>query len=88
MPVTVAVLGLVIAAAAIYFARRGDRFSLPVGADQNVLIITIDTLRADALSSYGGTARTPNLDRLAEQGARFTFAHAHAVVTLPRIRRS
>ena len=83
MPVTVAVVLLVIAAAAIYFARRGDRFSLPVGADQNVLIITIDTLRADALSSYGGTARTPNLDRLAEQGARFTFARAHAVVTLP-----
>ena len=52
-------------------------------ADQNVLLITIDTLRADALSSYGGPAQTPNLDRLAAQGARFTFAHAHAVVTLP-----
>ena len=26
---------------------------------------------------------TPNLDRLAAHGARFTFAHAHAVVTLP-----
>jgi arylsulfatase A-like enzyme/Flp pilus assembly protein TadD len=74
-----------IAAAWIYFARRAgsNRFSLPVGADQNVLIITIDTLRADALSAYRGRARTPNLDRLANQGARFTFAHAHAVVTLP-----
>ena len=52
-------------------------------ADQNVLLVTIDTLRADALSSYGGPAATPNLDRLAAGGARFEFAHAHAVVTLP-----
>ena len=52
-------------------------------ADQNVLIVTIDTLRGDALSSYGGVARTPNLDALAAAGIRFTFAHAHAVVTLP-----
>jgi len=51
--------------------------------DQNVLLITIDTLRADALGSYGGRAATPNLDRLASEGLRFTFAHAHAVVTLP-----
>jgi arylsulfatase A-like enzyme/Flp pilus assembly protein TadD len=51
--------------------------------DQNVLLITIDTLRADALGSYGGPAATPNLDGLAAAGARFEFAHAHAVVTLP-----
>ena len=52
-------------------------------ADQNVLLVTIDTLRADALGSYGGPATTPNLDRLVAAGARFEFAHAHAVVTLP-----
>ena len=52
-------------------------------AEQNVLLVTIDTLRADALGSYGGAAATPNLDRLAAAGARFEFAHAHAVVTLP-----
>ncbi|HVH54623.1 MAG TPA: sulfatase-like hydrolase/transferase [Vicinamibacterales bacterium] len=52
-------------------------------ADQNVLLITIDTLRADALGVYGGRAATPNLDRLAKGGIRFTFAHSHAVVTLP-----
>jgi arylsulfatase A-like enzyme/tetratricopeptide (TPR) repeat protein len=51
--------------------------------DQNVLLVTIDTLRGDALSCYGGQARTPNIDRLAEAGIRFTFAHAHTVVTLP-----
>lgn len=49
-------------------------------ADQNVLLVTIDTLRADAVS---GRAKTPNLDALAAHGLRFTFAHAHAVLTRP-----
>ena len=53
------------------------------GADQNVLLVTIDTLRADSLGAYGGRAATPQLDRLAAEGARFTSAHAHSVVTLP-----
>ena len=52
-------------------------------AGQNVLLITIDTLRADALSVYGGAAVTPAIDRLATGGVRFDFAHAHAVLTLP-----
>ena len=55
--------------------------SIPI-ANQNVLLITIDTLRADALGSYGGPAATPALDRLAADGVRFEFAHAHAVTTL------
>jgi arylsulfatase A-like enzyme/Flp pilus assembly protein TadD len=51
--------------------------------NQNVLLVTIDTLRADALGCYGGPAATPALDRLAAGGVRFAFAHAHAVTTLP-----
>ena len=51
--------------------------------DRNVLLITIDTLRADALGCDGGPARTPNIDALAGSGVRFSFAHAQAVVTLP-----
>ncbi|HMF96716.1 MAG TPA: sulfatase-like hydrolase/transferase [Vicinamibacterales bacterium] len=51
-------------------------------ARQNVLLITIDTLRADALGCYGGPTATPALDRLAAEGIRFEFAHAHAVTTL------
>jgi len=50
---------------------------------QNILLISIDTLRADALGCYGGPAATPALDRLASEGVRFDFAHAHAVLTLP-----
>lgn len=65
-------------------ARRAAAFpAFARTPNQNVLIVTIDTLRGDALGSYGGAAATPNLDRLARSGVRFTFAHAHAVVTLP-----
>jgi arylsulfatase A-like enzyme/Tfp pilus assembly protein PilF len=50
----------------------------------NVLLVTVDTLRADALGSYGNArAATPWMDRLAAGGVRFARAHAHNVVTLP-----
>src|SRR5437588_8075034 len=68
---------VVVAAATVVFWRmRGGAFTLEPSADQNVVLITIDTLRADALSAYGGPAETPNIDALAAHGARFTFAHA------------
>ncbi len=51
--------------------------------DRNVLLITIDTLRANAPGYAGGRAATPNLDRLAREGWSFDFAHGHSVVTLP-----
>ncbi|HEV3063062.1 MAG TPA: sulfatase-like hydrolase/transferase [Vicinamibacterales bacterium] len=62
--------------------RGAPQIDLRAIPGQNVLLITIDTLRADALGSYGGRAATPALDRLAAEGVRFDFAHAHAVVTL------
>ena len=37
--------------------------------NQNILLVSIDTLRTDALRSYGGLAATPNLDRLAREGS-------------------
>jgi arylsulfatase A-like enzyme/Tfp pilus assembly protein PilF len=50
----------------------------------DVVLITIDTLRADALGFMGNAeAATPTLDRLAATGRVFTDAHAHNVVTLP-----
>jgi arylsulfatase A-like enzyme/Flp pilus assembly protein TadD len=85
-PATAAGIGValvVLLALGAWWWLRTPAFAIDVNADRNVLLVTIDTLRADALGSYGGRAVTPNLDRLAAQGARFTFAHAHAVVTLP-----
>ncbi len=57
----------------------------PAGPATSVLLITIDTLRADSVGCYrrGAAARTPALDRLAAAGTRFANAHAHNVVTLP-----
>jgi arylsulfatase A-like enzyme/Tfp pilus assembly protein PilF len=49
----------------------------------NVLLVTIDTLRADRVGAFGGGALTPTLDALAARGVRFTQAHAHAPLTLP-----
>ncbi len=50
----------------------------------HVLLITIDTLRADAVGAYGATTgATPIIDRLARRGVVFRQAHAHNVVTLP-----
>jgi arylsulfatase A-like enzyme/Tfp pilus assembly protein PilF len=79
------ILGLLLASAAIgaFLYLRPVRADIFRTEDQNVLLITLDTLRADALSAYRGGARTPNLDALAAQGVLYDFAHAHAVVTLP-----
>lgn len=50
----------------------------------NILLVVIDTLRADKLGSYGSTlGLTPNLDALARQSTRFERAFAHAPWTLP-----
>ena len=52
--------------------------------DWNVLIITMDTTRADHLGCYGyKEARTPNIDSLATQGVRFANAYTPAPLTLP-----
>jgi arylsulfatase A-like enzyme/Flp pilus assembly protein TadD len=53
------------------------------GAPRGVLVITIDTLRADHVGAYGYTAaKTPALDRLARDGIRFDRAYATAPITL------
>jgi arylsulfatase A-like enzyme/Flp pilus assembly protein TadD len=50
----------------------------------DVLIVTVDTLRADRVGCYGDAeAKTPAMDRLAAGGARFTRASTVAPITLP-----
>ncbi|MBN2346611.1 MAG: sulfatase-like hydrolase/transferase [Candidatus Aminicenantes bacterium] len=54
------------------------------GRDLNVLLITLDTTRADHVGAYGVRARlTPNIDRMAGRGALFTRAFSHNPMTLP-----
>ena len=79
----VGALAVLIAGGAWLLLRQPSAVDPRRTVEQNVLLITIDTLRADALGSMGGGAATPNLDRLAALGASYDSAHAHAVITLP-----
>jgi arylsulfatase A-like enzyme len=50
----------------------------------NILVIVVDTLRADHLSSYGyDRATSPNLERIAQQGVLFEHAFSTSSWTQP-----
>jgi len=50
----------------------------------NLVLVTIDTLRADRLGCYGNShIETPNLDRIARQGVLFENAVTHTPLTAP-----
>ena len=58
----------------------------PASRFPNVLLVTVDTLRADRLSSYGyGRATTPHLDRLLARGVRFAQARTVEPLTNPSL---
>src|SRR5262249_47431325 len=82
-----AVLAVVAAAllAWIFLGRpRWAKPLLPARAPRNLLLVSIDTLRADRLGSYGhAEAQTPRLDALARSALRFAQATPVAPVTLP-----
>ncbi len=79
---TLALLALAGYAVARWHAARPSPLRREAGLD--VLLVTIDTLRADALGAYGQKRPTsPWFDRLASGGVLFERAHAHNVVTLP-----
>jgi arylsulfatase A-like enzyme/Tfp pilus assembly protein PilF len=74
-----ALLALLVGGLGVSACARSEAPSPP-----NVLIVTIDTLRADRLGCYGyGLARTPVVDRLAAEGVRCTDAATSAPITLP-----
>ena len=55
-----------------------------MAAPQRLVLITVDTLRADHMSSFDyPIATTPFLDRLAAEGTLFTRAYAHSATTKP-----
>lgn len=52
--------------------------------DLNVILVTIDTLRADHVGAYGEKrATTPTLDALASEGVRFDHCVSQVPLTLP-----
>lgn len=67
---------VVLAAGIFWWAAPGERWS--------VLLITLDTTRADHLGCYGKSAAlTPNIDRVAAQGTLFERAYTVVPITLP-----
>jgi choline-sulfatase len=79
-----ALAAVAVLAVTIFVVRRG--ISKPSGptARPNVLLVTIDTLRADRVGCYGyARAATPTLDGLAARGVRFATAIAHVPLTAP-----
>jgi arylsulfatase A-like enzyme/Flp pilus assembly protein TadD len=57
--------------------------STGVQTPRNVIVVTIDTLRADHVGAYGyAAARTPVFDSLARAGTRYERAYATAPITL------
>ena len=65
-------------------SRRPARATGGNFAEHPIVLITIDTLRADRLGSYGSSrGLTPTLDAFAQTAARFTSAIAQVPLTLP-----
>ena len=79
------VLGLGVAAlSAASFISCGNQSTAQLPPKTNLLLITLDTTRADHLGSYGYTeAVTPVLDGLAAGGVRFEYCMSVAPITLP-----
>ncbi|HSE42686.1 MAG TPA: sulfatase, partial [Acidobacteriota bacterium] len=85
--VVAAILILAIAAGVGFFYKEKFFASLKSPGsykDYNVLLITLDTLRADRLPVYGYSGvKTPNLDRLTAASYVFDDAISHVPLTLP-----
>ncbi len=80
MPLVPRAPALLVLAAAALLAGCGEREP----AARNLLFVSIDTLRADALGSYGSDrGASPFLDELAREGTRFARAWSNSPKTAP-----
>src|SRR6202008_2082566 len=78
-------IALTFLALAVGCGSRGPEPSVAAPSGRpNVLLVTIDTLRADHVGSYGyRDPSTTTIDALARRGVRFETAVAHAPLTGP-----
>jgi arylsulfatase A-like enzyme/Flp pilus assembly protein TadD len=87
-PIVLMIGGILLAAGAaayVFFFAGPPSFSgLRQGRDFNVIVITLDTTRADRLPCYGRQdVATPTLDAFAARGVRFENCYAQTPLTLP-----
>src|SRR5437762_202742 len=82
---TLLFVALTFLALAVGCRWRGSESTVTAPSSRpNVLLVTIDTLRADHVGSYGyHDASTQTIDALARRGVRFETAVAHAPLTGP-----
>lgn len=66
----------------VAWARAADATST-ARERPNVVVLVLDTVRADHVGAFGGRALTPNIDRLARRGLRFTRVFNEAMPTIP-----
>jgi arylsulfatase A-like enzyme/Tfp pilus assembly protein PilF len=73
---------LILVVVFFFFLKTKDK--VKKDSDLNVLLVTLDTTRADRIGCYGyAKAKTPNLDFLALNGVRFSNAYCQVPLTLP-----
>ncbi len=78
-----ALAALLLLVAGFFGLRRGG-FLGPTGRRSSIILISIDTLRADRLPIYGyGKIQTPAIDELAKNGIVFDNCYTHVPLTLP-----
>lgn len=82
------IIGAVVAIAVILYILFGSKVGTAVKRsrlkDLNVILITLDTQRADFIGAYGkGKAETPNIDKVADEGVLFETCIAQTPLTLP-----
>ena len=76
----------VVACVCLFFLTAAETSRAEQQAKPNVVFILADDLGYGDVNCFGGERcqiKTPNFDRLASQGMRFTDAHANASVCVP-----
>ncbi len=51
--------------------------------DYNVVLVVVDSLRKDHVGAYGGSAKTPNIDKFAKESVMYTKAYPESLPTIP-----
>jgi len=67
----------------VVISAAGCGRSGPTTAGSSVLLIVVDTLRADHVGAYGSRVATPNIDGLAARGVTFERAYSQIPITGP-----
>ncbi len=82
IPVLILILAAILVF--IFLPKKPSPSRLRAGQDYNVILVTIDTLRADRVGCYGYTPDvTPAIDRWAAEGVRFEECISQTPLTLP-----